>query len=79
MGLQSVTTDAIGLEHACLYVTILPVSAQKIEVPGQEIERLFTPLGIIPKVLLHVADQLVVYSHSAQTTSMPSNHALLIR
>ena len=60
-----------------MFVTVLPVSAQEIEVPRQEVERLFTPLGIIAKVLLHVADQLVVYSHPAQTTSMPSYHALL--
>ena len=41
----------------------LPVSAQEVEVPGQEIKRLLAPLGIIPKVLLHVADQLIIYTN----------------
>lgn len=55
----------------------LPVSTQEVEVPRQEVERLFMPLGIIPKVLLHVANQLVVDSHPAQTTSTPSCHTFL--
>lgn len=43
----------------------VPVSTQEVEVPRQEVECFLTPLGIIPKVLLHVGNQLVVYSHPA--------------
>lgn len=50
-----------------IYACFVPVSTQEVEVPRQEVECFLTPLGIIAKVLLHIADELVVYSHPAPT------------
>lgn len=37
-------------------IMFIPVSAQEIEMPGQEVERLLSALGIVTKMFLHVAD-----------------------
>ena len=47
----------------------LPVSAEELEMPREEVKRLLSPLGIITKMLLHIADQLVVDANSAIHTS----------